>query len=87
MKEAIEIEREVFSEEDYISLLNDSGPVNVCGYPMDPAYILQRLDPIAFRCGFNDMQEYETAYQCPICEETYDEEEDAKYCCQEYEES
>jgi len=53
----------------------------------DPSRILEELDPIAFRCGLNDMQEYFDVYICPECDEEFEEDEEgAKFCCQEEEE-
>lgn len=39
----------------YDEMLNECYPtVIVCGYEFDPARALKELDPIAYRCGFND---------------------------------
>lgn len=81
--EPIEIEVEKYTEEQYREMLNEEGDVKVCGMTFSPSRILEELDPTAFRCGFNDFQEYETKYECPICKEQHDDEEDAKFCCQE----
>ena len=41
--------------ERYDDMLNDTqGPVEICYLIFDPAEILKKLDPIAYRCGFND---------------------------------
>jgi hypothetical protein len=78
------IEREVCTEDDYREMLNECYPeVDVCGYKFDPAYVLEKLDPIAFRCGFVDYQEYETKYLCPICQAEYDYDDEALDCCPE----
>jgi rubredoxin len=81
---AQEIEREVYTEDDYRDMLNECYPeIDVCGYKYDPADALEQLDPVAFRCGFNDYQEYETKYLCPICQAEYDYEDEALDCCPE----
>jgi len=83
MKEPKCEEREQYDEDDYKEMLDCDGPVNVCGMQFDPSRILEELDPIAFRCGLNDFQEYYDVYICPECDEEYEEDEEgAKYCCQ-----
>lgn len=78
-----EIEVEKYSEDDYEDMLRETyGDVNVCGMSMDAAWVLKECDPIAFRCGFVNYQEYETKYECPVCKELFDDEILAKYCCQ-----
>ena len=41
-------------EEQYQDLLNEEGPVKVCGLCFDPASILKELDFTAYRCGLID---------------------------------
>lgn len=82
-----EIEVEKYTEDQHEDQLRDIyGKVEICGMSFDAANTLRELDPIAFQCSFNDSQEYETKYICPICESEYEEEEDALYCCQTEEE-
>ena len=40
--------------EQYEEALNAEGEVKVAGLTFDPADIIRELDPIAYRCGFND---------------------------------
>lgn len=76
-------EREMYDEDSFEEMLNDLyGTVEICGCTFNSGYALKELDPIAFRCGLADMQEYEDVYICPICEEEFCDEEDALYCCQ-----
>jgi hypothetical protein len=64
----------------------DIETVTVCGQEFNPSRILEELDPTAYRCGLNDfedsIQETETKYDCPICGSEHDDEDDAKWCCQ-----
>jgi len=77
--EAIEKEVEMYSEDDYDDML-DEVHGEFMGY--SASRILKEVDPIAYRCGFSDYQEYKTVYVCPICGEEHEDEDDAKYCCQ-----
>ena len=48
------------------------------------ARILEELDPTAYRCGFNDyIDDLPKRWQCPICDKVHDDEDSAKWCCQE----
>lgn len=49
----IEIDVDDYIDE-YDSLLDESGPVTVCGLEYYPSLILGEVDPIAYRCGLND---------------------------------
>jgi len=51
--------------EMYDDMLDDCyGEVNVCGYTYTASYALEELDPIAYRCGFNDyMANLEDEYE------------------------
>jgi predicted RNA-binding Zn-ribbon protein involved in translation (DUF1610 family) len=80
--EAIEKELERYDLSDYDDILNSEGTVTVCGMEFYPADILKELDPISYNVGFNDMQEYDIVYECPMCGEEHEDEEDAKNCCQ-----
>lgn len=47
------------SERDALEMYNDMlddcyGILDVCGYQYNASIALERLDPIAYRCGFND---------------------------------
>jgi len=72
-------EVEMYTMEDYDDMLDECYP-EFMGYL--PSDILQSVDPTAYRCGFNDYQEYKTVYVCPCCHLEYDDFDDAKYCCQ-----
>lgn len=81
---AVEVEVELYDEDSFEDMLNETyGTVDVCGYSYDAGYLLKKLDPIAFNCSLNDFQEYETRYQCPICGEEFEDEDDALDCCPE----
>jgi len=41
-------------EEAYKELIDESGPVLICGMSFTASRILEEVDPIAFRCGLND---------------------------------
>lgn len=38
----------------YDEALDSEGPVTVCGIGFYPSRILKELDPVAYRCGYND---------------------------------
>lgn len=77
-----EIEVERYTENDYEEMLRECyGDATICGMTFDAAYALKELDPIAFRCGFIDYQEYETKYECEICGEVHDDSDAAEECC------
>jgi len=41
--------------EMYEEMLDDcEGPVELCGMTYSASYVLQEIDPTAYRCGFND---------------------------------
>lgn len=43
------------TEEDYDNLLNEvHGDIKICGYEYQAAYVLELVDPIAYRCGYGD---------------------------------
>lgn len=81
-------EREKYTEDDYDDMLREccsthgDGYVHIGNLSYDVAQVLKQIDPTAYRCGFNDYQEYEDAYICPICDEEYADEDDALWCCQ-----
>ena len=81
--EPIEIEVEKYSEDDYCNMLDEIyGDCDVCGYKMQASYVLREMDNTAYRTGFNDYQEYEIKYECPICGDIHEEYDFAKWCCQ-----
>ena len=41
---------EMFNE----MLYDCEGPVELCGMTYSASYVLQEIDPVAYRCGFND---------------------------------
>ena len=53
----IKDERELGQE--YDECLDSEGPVKVGGLTFYPSRILEEIDPIAYRCGFNDWLDYE----------------------------
>ena len=83
MLEPKEIEVEKYAEDDYDGMLDEMyGDCDVCGYKMQSSYVLREMDNTAYRTGFNNWQEYETKYECPVCGETHEDFDDAKWCCQ-----
>ena len=70
-------EVEVFTEEDYDEMLDDCfGPVRVGSLEYSASHVLKKVDPIAYRCGFSDYQEYR--YISTLDGEEYETEQDAK---------
>jgi hypothetical protein len=41
-------------ESQYVDALNEEGPVRIGSLEYDPAYVLENVDPTAYRCGLND---------------------------------
>lgn len=82
LKTPVSREVDTYDEDQYDELLDQDGPVRVAGLEFNPSQILKELDPTAYRCGFNDLNETETKWECPICEELHDEESEALECCQ-----
>ena len=81
-------ERERYDDDSYREFLDDVyGAFTIgCG-EFYASRIFEELDPIAYRCGLADIQEYYNVYICPVCGEEFDEDEEgALYCCQEEEE-
>jgi hypothetical protein len=76
-----EREEEEYTHEDYDNMLDEEGVVVVGGLNFSPSDIIKNLDPIAYRCGFNDFQKYKTVYICDDCGLEYDDEDEAKECC------
>lgn len=43
------------TEDDYDEMLDDChGDIDICGYSYSASRVLQEVDPIAYRCGYND---------------------------------
>ena len=43
------------AEEMYDEMLDDcEGPVELCGMTYSASHVLRVVDPVAYRCGFND---------------------------------
>jgi len=80
-------EIEIYTEEDYNNMLDECYPeCNIAGMTFSTSHALKEIDPITYQCGFNDYQEYKTVYLCPICNTEFEDEEEAKFCCQTEEE-
>lgn len=76
--------REKYEESDYDNFLDEAYGTFSIGYcTFDASEVLKECDPTAYRCGFADYQEEEEVYVCPICEDEYEDEESAMWCCQE----
>ena len=46
---------ERMAEEMYDEMLDDcEGPVELCGMTYSASQVLREVDPVAYRCGFND---------------------------------
>jgi len=69
----------------YDAMYNDCYPaVKIGCLTFDPAKIVEEMDPIAYRCGFNDWSDGEPErWKCPICDKVFSDEDDAKFHCQE----
>lgn len=75
------------SEDEYREMLNGIyDPVEVCGCTFNAGDVLAELDPIAFRCWYNDYCSESVRYSCDECGRVHDDEDDAKECCPDDEE-
>lgn len=75
-------EKEKYTEEDYKNMLDDcTESIEFMGVRLIPSVFLETHDPIAFRCGFSDYQEYEEIFECIKCDEEHETEEEAAECC------
>ena len=72
-------------EDEVIEQLDEIyGEVDICGMKYSSGRALKELDPIAFREAQLDLEDnLPTKYECGVCGEQYDEEDDANECCQE----
>jgi hypothetical protein len=53
------------TEAEYDEMLDECYPhVNVCGYDWYPSIALQRIDPIAYDCGFSDYASNHQQVEC-----------------------
>jgi len=75
----IEMDEDEFS--DFLDEIYE--PVDVAGMTFNVSTILKECDPIAFRCAMSDQ---ETRYECDVCLNVHDNEDDAANCCDEPEE-
>ncbi len=71
------------TEEDYDNFLNAThAPISLPGgIQYEPAYVFKETDPIMYDCGFSAYLSDHTIYECPICSNEYDTEEEANNCC------
>ena len=76
------IEKEKYTEEEYDQMLDEMGDVVIGSLSYSASHVLKEVDPIAYRCGFADFQEYEEAYECPVCGREHEDEDEAYECCQ-----
>lgn len=87
IKEATQIDYDLDNADDkemYDEMWNEGyGPVKIGSLTFDPAKIVEELDPIAYRCGFNDYVDgLPQRWECPECGARYEDSESAKWCCQ-----
>jgi hypothetical protein len=76
-------EVEVYTEEQYKRQLDEiHGEVLIGSVCYSTSYAMAQVDPMAFRVGFADFQEYETRYVCEHCEDVHDDKDDARECCE-----
>ena len=86
------VEREPYKYEDQYNKMLDEvyDEINIEGYSFNPSDVLKRLDPMMYdRALLNyidNLEELTEGYECPLCGELFEEQHDATYCCQEYEE-
>jgi|GEM_PF-5322875 len=85
LKQAIRVESD---PDDFIEQYNDMLDETYGDFmDMNASYILKECDPTVYRCGLLDyVDSYrEEKYECPICGEEYQDEDEALYCCQDEE--
>jgi rubrerythrin len=86
IKGAVQREYDLDNSDDkamYDEMLDEcSASCPVCKQ-FGPARILEEMDPIAYRCGFNDYVDgLPERWECPECGAVYEDEESAKWCHQ-----
>ena len=59
------------------------GTVKIGCCEFDTGLILRELDPIAFRCSKDDLDDDGEKWICGECETEFDTEEEANDCCKE----
>lgn len=72
-----------YTEDDHEAYLNELEPVDVLGCPYDVGTLLKEVDPIRFSCSYSDYESENQIWTCSVCDEEYDNEEDAEDCCKE----
>lgn len=78
----VNVEEVEMDEKDYEEMLNDVyGEIKIGNLTFWAGEIVKELDPIAFRCGLSE----DVKFKCGKCREIYEDEEDAKNCCEESE--
>jgi hypothetical protein len=48
-------------EEEYNDCLDEGGTVEICGMEYYPSHILEKVDPVAYRCGYADFEDSRTS--------------------------
>jgi hypothetical protein len=80
---AIEIEPELDEDEVIEQLDEIYGEVDICGMRYSSGQALKELDPIAFREAKLDIENgMEHKWECGVCGEQFDTEDEANECCQ-----
>ena len=71
-------------EDEVIEQLDEIyGEVSICGYNHSSGQALKELDPIAFHEAKLDLENnMEVKYECGVCGEQFDDEDEANECCQ-----
>lgn len=70
-------ETERYDEDSYDELLDEIyGDIEICGLTYPASQALESVDPIAYRCGFSDMQEYYYTADAPEDVTGFDESEE-----------
>ena len=86
------VERDPYKYEDQYNEMLDEvyDEINIEGYSFNPSCVLKKLDPMMYDHALLDyidsLEELTEGYECPLCGELFEEQHDATYCCQEYEE-
>jgi hypothetical protein len=71
-------------EIEYENYLNEEGDIFIAGLNFSPSEVLKKCDSIAYNEGFSNwVDSLPEKYLCPICDEEYEDEDDAVDCCQE----
>jgi len=79
------VEVEVYSEEDFEAMLDDSQEsISIAGILFLPSQVLKECDPVAWRTFCNGMQEYKEVYECRCCGTQYEDADEAEICCVDY---